>query len=257
MIPLDEEYIPPKEFGMKTGIGVPTIDPDNPRRVILKITEPLKLNHSYTLVLDKGIKSVSGNLLEETMAIAFTTEYGPLYAGPLEVRSVVKKLYTSFELSEIYVALRNAGQKAHQLQGLIVDVNNSRYKALEERDNAYFPTQKYVAYEAARALLSSLLMRILNSDASTGGPTSTASTSGMVTLGDLTVQESASSGSGTGGGSGNSDPLTMVEDALSDLSGELKFWQDAMLGRNRRGYAAPVSANFRTAAGSPESRAFE
>jgi hypothetical protein len=249
MIPLDETYIPPKEMRMKTGIATPSIDPSNPRKVILKITESLKLNHNYVIVLDKDIKSTSGASLGQTQMATFSTEYAPLYATPLEVFGVIKKLFSQFELSDVYQALRNAGQKAHQLLGQIPDPNVVQFRMLTERDAAYFPATKFVVYEAARVLLTSLIMRIANDQG-----VDTNGISGSVTLGDLTVSEGTSSG---GGSAKPADPTTIVKNALTQLNDEHKFWQDAMLGRNRRGYTTPVSTGFRTSAGSPTTRGFE
>jgi len=252
MIHLEDNFIPPKEFGM-SGVSV-SLDPDNPKKVIIRFSQELEPNHNYLVVVNENLRSESGKRFSESQVLRFSTEYSPLYASPLEVHSILRGLYSQFTLSEIYVALRNAGQKAHQLQGLEVDPSIPGFEFLAEDDSTYFPTTKFVVYEAARALLTSLLMKVLSDNGLGTDSSSNDLTADSVTLGDFSISGSGGGGNATDDSTNPTYLIKAINSTLDGIKDELKFWQDAMMGRNRRGYASPVSVSFRTDAGSPESR---
>lgn len=243
-----QAYIPPSDF--QTGVDIQVVG----NKLIIKPKEDIKFNMNYLLVLDQSIKSVTGAALAETKVITYSSEYRPLYATPSELRPILRGLFSYFAMKDIYVALRDAGQKAHQLQGLVPDANNSRYRPVQERADEYFATTKYVVYEAAKTLLSSLLVNFLNQQG-IGSPTDSLVSSGEVELGDFRVKEASSSSTGTSEVKGES-PIVIIRASLDDVTAQLKFWQDAMLGRNKRGYSTPKSASTRANAGSPEDRSF-
>jgi hypothetical protein len=248
-------YIMPPDFQSPSTIEVV----DN--RIIVTLTETPKYNFTYRVVLNKEIRSMSGNRLGTTKTVTFTSEYGPMFATPLEVSSVLRGMYKYFTPHDIFGAIRDAGQKLHQMKGLVPDMNNSRYRAMRETDTAYFPSQKYVLYEASRALITTLMVRILNGadDEDIAGTGMISESGGSVTLGDFSVSDSSSSESGLGSGSNvkkEETPLEKLNALVREIEKELKFWQDAMMGHNRRGYAKPISGSYRTAAGSPEGRDF-
>ena len=245
-------YIMPPDFQIPSTIQVV----DN--RIIITLKENAKYNHTYRVVLDKEIRSVNGNRLGTTKTITFTSAYKPLFATPLEVQSVLRSISKYFTPHDIYAAIRDAGQKAMQMLGNIPDPNNSRYRDMQERDTAYFPTTKYVPHEAARILMTGLMVRILNgvSDDEEGTGMMT-ETGGSITLGDFSISDKSSSSSGIGGGGDKEEtPLQKLQAMILENDKEIKFWQDAMMGRNRRGYAKPLSSSFRSGAGSPEGRDF-
>jgi len=244
-------YIMPPDFQIPSNIQVV----DN--RIIITINENIKFNHTYRVVLDKEIRSTSGARLGETKTITFTSAYKPLLATPLEVQSVLRSLYKYFTPHDIYSAIRDAGQKAMQLLGQIPDPNNSRYRDMRERDEAYFATTKYVLHEAARILMTGLMVRILNGTASDEeGLGLMTETGGSITLGDFSISNKSSSSSGMGNGENEETPLQKLQAMIVENDRDLKFWQDAMMGRNRRGYARPLSGSYRSGAGSPEGRDF-
>jgi hypothetical protein len=263
---LYDDYIPPSMFQIPADIYVITMDGSEMKlddakasgkafkKLVIKPRDAVLLNTNYTVVLD-GIKGVSGSQLEKPMMFQVSSEFGPMYATPIELRPILRGLFTYFTLYDMYVALRDAGQKAHQMLGLVPDVNSSRYRPMQDNATYYFPTTKYVVYEAAKTLLSSLLVNMLNQQ-KVGSPTESMSSGDTVTLGDFSVSSRSNSSSGSSTSSGDS-PLKLVEETLTSVAEQLKFWQDAMLGRNKRGYASPVSVSARTAAGSPADRSID
>lgn len=249
-----KDYIPPSIFGMEIdlfvqlddGTEIPLADAQASltpvKRLVIKSSKATLKNHNYTVVVD-GVKGISGSQLGEVSVSMITSEFAPLYAKPIELRPILRGLMSYFSIYELYAALRDAGQKAHQMQRLQVDANNSRFKLLDDRSTVYVPTQKFVVYEAAKTLLSSLLVNMLSQE-KVGNPTETMNSGDSVSLGDLSISTKSNSSSGTNSSSGDS-PLDMVSQTLDAVSKELKFWMDAMMGRNNRGYASPVSASMR------------
>lgn len=226
--------------------------------VTIKPKEALKYNHTYSLVLTKGLRNaLKDKTFEKTRHIAFTSSYSPLYATPLEVRAIIRNFFPYFAIDEIYAALRDAGEKAHVYKDLVPDANNSRFKLALERDDYYFALTKYQAYEASRVLLTKLLLIFLQGEDTPfgGGSNNDEGMSGF-TLGDFVV-------SASGGGDSASDKATLLasnkallKDLIERIEQDLKFWQDSMMGHNKRSYAKPKSSSFRSDGGSPESRDF-
>jgi len=261
-----KDYIPPSMFGMEAdlfvllddGTEMPIEEAQEKgqpvRKLIVKPKEQIMLNHNYTVVVD-GVESTAGSTMEATSVSTLSSEFSPLYAKPVELRPLLRQLITYFSVYELYVALRDAGQKAHQLQNYVIDANNSRFKLLVERDTSYYPTQKFVVYEAAKSLLSSLLVSVMEQQ-NIGNPTEAISVNGgdEVQLGDLHITPGGSS-STTGGSSSATAPAKLISSALDALSGQHKFWLDSMMGQNKRGFATPVSASMRVNNGTtPEDR---
>ncbi len=225
-------------------------------KLIVTLDSPSLYNHTYRVVVGRGIKSVSGHSLSSKSTLTFTSEYKPLLSDPLEVVSILKGISKYFKQHDIYSAIRDAGQKALQLKGQIADANHSRYRELRANDATLFPTQKFVAYEAARMLMTSLMIQILNgSDDDEGSVGLISELSGSVKLGDFSISNGSSDGSGSGG-SKEESPLQKLQTLIETTEKEIKFWMDAMMGHNRRGYAKPVSGSFRSDAGLPEGRDF-
>lgn len=250
-------YIMPPEFA--TALSKPPEVVNN--QIIFTLSSDMKYNHTYRVVLDKEIRSISGKRLGQIKTITFTSEYKPLFATPLEVQGVLRSLYKYFTPHDVYSAIRDAGEKAMTLLGNVADANNSRYRDMRETATELFPTQKYVQYEAAKTLMTNLMIRILNGADSEEAEIGTGmmnETKGSVTLGDFSVTDNSSSTSGIGGDSGTEEetPLKKLQTLIAANDKELKFWMDSMLGRNRRGYASPVSGSFRTAGGTVTGRDF-
>lgn len=246
-----EEYIMPPDFQSPSTVEVV----DN--KIIITPTDDALYNYTYRIVLGKDITSITGERLGEMKTITFTSEYKPLFSTPSEVRSVLRSMYRYFTPHEIYSSIRDASQKAMQLLGNTVDPNNSRYRELRDTDTAFFPSQKYAMYEASLMLMTGLMVRILDGGEDDIGTGMMSETGGSITLGDFTVSDSSSSQSSGSNSSEEESPLEKLQALIKQTERELKFWQDAMMGHNRRGYAKPVSSSFRTAAGSPEGRDFE
>ncbi|MCY9186587.1 Ig-like domain-containing protein [Bacillus halotolerans] len=250
------DYIPPSDFQSDATVNVV----DN--RIEITLSENAKYNYSYSVILDKGIRSVSGKSLDATKILSFTSEYKPLYATPLEIRSVLRSIYKYFSTHDIYKAIRDAGQKARQLRGeSTVDANNSRYREIRTTDTTLFATQRYTVHEASRLLLTKLIVRILNStdpeeiDAGSG---IIDKAGGSFKLGDFSISNGTSASSSLTSVTDNEESaLEKLQSLLEENEKELKFWRDAMLGHNRRGYASPASASFKSDGGSPEGRDFE
>lgn len=222
-------------------------------------------NYDYKVILD-GIKSKQGQSLAKQVISTYQSEYGPMFATPNDVHSVLKGLYRFYEIKEIYVALRDAGQKALVMLRQQADVNNSRYRAYSERNDNYFSLTKYVVYEAAYNLLLDLYNKFLAANGVPGyleevgeeDPLAKILGSGF-TLGDFAV-------SGIGKNAGNSEDgeivdivdtfLKKLRNVLDGIRKELKFWQDSMMSRNARGYTNPSTSTFKSGVTSPESREF-
>ncbi len=241
---------PDSDYQMPSSIEV------KKNKIIITLDNPLLYNHTYQVVIGSGVKSTSGHSLSSKETITFTSEYKPLFSTPLEVKSILKGTSKYFKPHDIYGAIRDAGQKALQLKGEIADANHSRYREMRSNDTTLFPTQKFVAYEAARLLMTSLMIQILNGpedDEESNGLTS--SLSGAIKLGDFSVSNGSSDENGTGG-SKEETALQKLQALIEATEKDLKFWMDAMMGHNRRGYAKPVSGSFRSNAGTPEGRDF-
>lgn len=248
-------YLMPPDFQSNSTVEVV----DN--RLIITLSDDILYNHTYRVVLDKGIRSVTGKRLGDTKTATFTSEYKPLFATPLEVQFTLRSIYKYFSPHDIYGAIRDAGQKALQLKGSVADANNSRYRDMRTTDTTLFPTQKYVLYEASRLLMANLMIRILNgadNDEIEAGSGMINESGGSITLGDFSVSDKSASSTGIGGTYVDKEesPLKKLQALMAENEKELKFWMDSMLGRNRRGYAKPISGSFRTDAGSPEGRDF-
>jgi hypothetical protein len=252
-----EGYIMTHEFQSPSSIEIV----DN--QIIITLEEQPLYNYTYQIVLDKDIRSTSGNRLGTTKTVTFTSEYKPLFATSMEVRSVLRSMFKYFTPHEIYTAIRDAGQKAMQLLGNNPDPNNARYRDIRSNDTSLFPTQKYVLYESSRSLMTGLMVRILSGSSEEEveqGLGMTSETGGTMTLGDFSVSDKSSSSTGVGGVTGDSEsdesPLQKLQVLIRETEKELKFWQDSMMGHNRRGYAKPISGSYRSEAGSPEGRDF-
>lgn len=226
-------------------------------------------NHDYKVVLD-GLRSESGSVLQKQVISTYQSEYGPLYATPNDVHSVLKGLYKFYSIKEIYIALRDAGQKAMQMLRQQADMNNTRYRAYSDRNENYFALTKFVVYEAASILLLDLYNKFLaangipgylEEDAENEDPLTKLLGSGF-TLGDFEVSGIGKNNNGTG--DATSGDITDIADSfikklryvLEGVRKELKFWQDAMMSRNARGYTSSSTTAFKSSVVSPESREF-
>lgn len=249
-----EEYIFPPEFAVSLARNPEVVN----NKIIFTLGANMQYSQSYKVILTEGIRSVSGNTLSETKMIAFTSEYKPLFATPTEIQSALKGMFKYFTYHDIYVAIRDAGEKAMTLLGNVADANNSRYRDMRTTDTKLFPTQKYVLHEAARDLLTKLMIRILNgaTDDTEEGLGASSKTGGSITLGDFSVSDSSSSSSTTGASTDEETQMVKLKAIIEANERDLKFWMDSMMGRNARGYASPVASSFRTAAGTPEGRDF-
>jgi hypothetical protein len=251
-------YIMPPEFAIALAKKPEVVN----NQIIFTLQDNLKYNTTYRVVLDKEIRSLTGKRLGAIKTITFTSEYKPLFATPTEVQGVLRSTYKYFTTHDIYSAIRDAGEKAMTLLGNVADANNSRYREMRATDTQLFPTQKYVLYEASRILMTNLMVRILNgADAEEveAGTGMINETKGSITLGDFSITDNSSSSSGLGGtdtATKEETPLKKLQTLLAANEKELKFWMDSMLGRNRRGYASPISSSFKTAGGSPVGRDF-
>lgn len=248
-------YVMPHDF------QIPSVIQIADRRIIITLAEPMKYNHTYRVVLDKRIRAkASVKYLDKVYIPTFTSEYKPLLATPLEVQMLVRSIYKYFTPHDVHTAIRDAGQKAFQLLGRVVDANNSRYREYTDRETSYFPATKYVTYEAARMLMTGLMVRILNgaSDDEVGAGMMN-EIGGSITLGDFSISDKSSSSSGIGGTSSDvkeESPLRKLQVLIEQTEKDMKFWLDAMMGQNRRGYGKPLSGSYRSGAGSPEGRDF-
>lgn len=222
-------------------------------------------NYDYRVILD-GIKSVEGKVLTKQVVSTYQSEYGPLFSTPNDVHSVLKGLYKFYEIKEVYVALRDAGQKALTMLRQIADINNSRYRPYSDRNQNYFSLTKYVLYEASYNLLLDLYNKFLAANGVPGyleeveeeDPLAKILGSGF-TLGDFTI-----SGIGSGAGDNEDGEIVDIVDSfikklkyvLDGIRKELKFWQDSMMSRNARGYTSPAVPVYKGSVTSPESREF-
>ncbi|WP_067924168.1 Ig-like domain-containing protein [Alicyclobacillus shizuokensis] len=230
----DVNQLPSSAYALPASIRV------EGNKLILTPQAGFQFNTNYTVVLMPGIKSTSGKVLLEPQTINFSSEFAPLYTSPTAVRQILRTFADNFSLQEIYVAIRDAGYKAQNLTGRFSDPNDPRFRPILSMYVEYFPATRFCAYEAARTLLSSLLLKMLEDPMLVDIGTNV-----QVSLGDFRVAESS-----------NTDAFQAVEEMLSQIDRELVYWRDALMGRTKRGYAKPQSAQFRTASGSPTSRDF-
>jgi hypothetical protein len=230
----------------------------------ITITPITKLNYNtdYVIVLGSSIQSENGDSLEQTKTIQFSSEFCPLYAEPNELKNPLGVFFNLFKQKALYIELRNASQKAHQLIGRTPDPNNTSFQLLTELDTQYFPTTKFVIYEAAIHLLNQLLFILISkqenisSDPDTGEIIDTSDLA-KFTLGDLSVEsQSTSDGNGNSNSSSQINYVNLINTMLADANRNLLFWQDALLNRNARGYSSPLSAVTRSGTTAPTSRDF-
>lgn len=241
------DFVLPHEFQTESEIEV------YENEIHITIPEGFQPNQLYTVIVNKNIESISGIKLDEPVAISFSTEYMPLYATPLEIKSLMKDTFFYFEIKDVYEAIRDASQKAHQMLRMAIDPNSQDFELIEQDSEQYYPATKYVAYQAAIQLLNKLIVKIiydkensssslLNADVLTGG----------FTLGDFSVTQK--DGDTKNVKAEELPEISVVKELIESNEKELKFWQDAMMGRNARGYASPLSAISRGAVINPESR---
>ncbi len=254
-------YIPSSMFGMSITYSVLTEDGAQMtleeailakvkvKQVIIQTDEKVLYNRDYSVIID-GVKSMSGNIQEGPEILTYSSIYRPLYAEPPELRPILRGLMKYFSIREMYIALRNASQKAHQLQGMIIDPNNSRFKLIVERDTTYYPTQKYVVLEAALRLMNGLFMSITDQQSiEPEGSSSSSSGGDTVKLGDFEITPAKVTDTSTGSTEEMKGLLSLIGETLNTINTEHKFWQDAMMNRNKRGYTSPVTAKTRSTNG--------
>lgn len=258
-IPLDS-YLPSSDYGVEGTFYVVTDDGTKMRladaieagvrakKLTFMPTEGFAYNRTYTVVLQDKIVSVSGKQLDEEKRITFTSQYGPLFGEQVsEVHNILKGLFVHFSIHEIYVALRDAGQKAYILLKMTPDINSARFRELLDTRTEYFGVTRYVPYEAARILLGALYIR-MSEKLNLGDPNSPFVSESQTELGDLNIREK------TGDNYIGNSILTTINTMLAEVERQLKYWQDHVMERDRRSYASPITASFRTGNGSPAER---
>lgn len=177
-------YVPSSDFQIPSTFKV------DGNKLTITLSESVKYNRTFRVILDNSISSIDGNQIGVKKMITFTSEYKPLYASLLEVQELLGSLHKYFSNHEIYVAIRNAGQKARQMKGENPDANNNRYREMNANNAVIFQTYRYVAHEAARTLLARLMILILNGfDENDAGDDETGGLSSIlakgITLGDF------------------------------------------------------------------------
>ncbi|RHW31989.1 Ig-like domain-containing protein [Oceanobacillus profundus] len=229
------------------------------KKLIIRLEEPLNMNHTYQVIItDELVSEQSQSPIDGTYGIHFTSEYSPIYATPLEVKSILKNVFFYFEIEEVYQALRNAAQKAHQLLRMAADPNETEFELIETDESTYFPAGKFTAYQASIQLLNQLVIKMVyaNSQDYLDNDDVSIIQEGVdsFTLGDLTVsKKSSTSDSST---SVEEEPLevSVIQRLIRSYQEELKFWTDALMGRNARGYANAITATSKGSVTVPGSR---
>jgi len=255
-----ESFTPSAVYGMPGTIYVETADGTRmtledaklsdvkARKLVFRPRDGFQYNHTYTVVVDTSVKSESGLSPKEKIKKIFTSQYGPLFGNQLlEVQNIMKSLCDYFTIHEVYVALRDAGQKAYVLLNMHPDVNSPRFRPLLDSRTEYFGVTRYVPYEAARFLLGTLYIRLAEK-MKLGDPEFSISSELMTSLGDLSVSEKADPkliGAGV---------LDAIKAMMNEVELQTKYWTDHLMNRDRRGYAAPISAGFRRNTVTPDDR---
>lgn len=226
-------------------------------KVHLQLNEGVKRNSTYQVIITDELKSISGSSLGELTQIEFTSAYAPLYATPLEVRSVLKDIFFYFQVKDIYEAIRDAGQKVHQLLRLPANADEAGFALLQSNEDTYFPAKKVSIYQASNQLINQLIIKMLYPNDASGednsGVVIDTSTDSFV-LGDFQVTKKGSAEESFGSSSGEPVQITALQRLIEANEKELKFWTDALLGRNARGYSSPISATSRGSVTVPGSR---
>ncbi len=247
----DEEYGDKPKYIISSDFQESAEIEVNEEEVIIHLDETEKSNCSYSLVITDAVKAIDGSRIKENTVVSYTTSYTPLYAEPLEVKSLLKDVFFYFSIESIYDALRSGGQRAHQLLRMPADANHPDFELIEEDDDILFPASKFSSHYAALKLLNQLVIKIVYAEDENESIIGKDETLGGFALGDFSV----SGGSSAEKVKAEDLPeITVVKELIAFMESELKFWQDALMGRNARGYAAPVSASNRGDAAVPESR---
>jgi len=213
-----------------------------PTMLQCQLTNPLKYNMTYTVVIPKGIQLASGIATTETIAHSFSTVYKPLYASPLMIQQELGELFTYIQESSIYPEIRNASKKAHIWLGTISDPNATGFEEMTEDSTNYYAVTQYVTYESSLRLCQQLLGVLMRNEGALPGYL----LSQGFTLGDLTVN-----------GSGNSNKQMIVDlfhDRLKLLQPDVQYWKDQLLNRTKRGYASPATGSTRKNTAGPIDR---
>lgn len=245
-------YIMPPEFQVESELEV------KGNTVEITLSSDFKPNHSYHLIVTEDVKTLGGEVkLDSNYEMHFTSEYSPLYATPLEVRSILKDVFHYYNLKDIYEAIRDAGQKAHQMLRLPANASQAGFQLIQENDDSYFPAMKYSSYQAANQLLNQLIIKLLYTSKSEDGSTSIIDREGSddsFVLGDFQVSKKSDQQGGQSTQNGEPPETAVLKRLVAANEIELKFWQDALMGRNARGYASPISATSRGGVTAPGSR---
>ncbi|WP_038246672.1 Ig-like domain-containing domain [Virgibacillus salexigens] len=246
------KYVLPFDFQISTTLKV------EENKVHITLDEGLKPNHTYIIYVTNQIQSVNtGEKLGGNYALNFSSSYSPLYASPLEVKSILKDIFFYFKMEDIYIALRNAGQKVHQLLRMTASANLTGFQLLTERDNTFFPASKYSVYQAANQLLNQLIIKMIYTREEDDDSTTITSVEGSndsFVLGDFEVTKKSTESTGSSSGSDEPPEVIVLQRLIKENEQELKFWKDALMGRNARGYSNPISATSRGGVQAPESR---
>ena len=259
------DYLQNMINGFESGTYVPSIYEQESAEVIaaaheiqILLTDAMKYNHTYKVIID-GVKSVNGKELKKEIVLEFDSEYKPLYSNPSEVENIIVHFFKLFTTKEVFLAIRDASQKAMVYLQQVADPNNSRYKDYNERNTPYFAMTKYVAFQASYTLMQDLIAKfsadtlpVLFDPDSIDKDVLGSS----FTLGDFNV-------SGTDGSNEkdilmikSSEAFRKINALIKQIKEEMIYWRDDMMTRGRRGYTTVMTGSYRTDAGSPESREF-
>ncbi len=251
--------------GFESGMYIPSTYEQESTEVIaaaheiqILLTDAVKYNHTYKVIID-GVKSVTGEVIKKDIVLEFDSEYKPLYSNPSEVENIIVHFFKLFTTKEVFLAIRDASQKAMVYLQQVADPNNSRYKAYNERNTPYFAMTKYVAYQASYTLMQDLIAKFSAETLPTLFDPTSADVNFLgssFTLGDFTVSDAD-------GGSEkdilmikSSEAFRKINALIKQIKDDLIYWRDDMMTRGRRGYTSVATGSYRTDAGSPESREF-
>lgn len=243
------KYVLPPEFQVDAEIEV------EGNKVHLQLSEELEPNHKYTVIITDDVRSLeSQSKLDGTYNTYFTSAYEPLYASPLEVKSILKDIFFYFSLADIYEAIRDAGQKAHQLLRIPASAQESGFAPIAANDSNLFPAQKFSVYQASIQLLNQLIIKIIYANEATTDDeivSAVDNSTDSFSLGDFQVSKN-----GNIGDDKSKEPVevAVLERLIEANQSELQFWTDALMGRNARRYANPMAATNRGGVTAPESR---
>lgn len=164
--------------------------------------KPLQDNKRYVLVVTGDVRSAGGAAPEDWVVLTFTSRYTPLYCTAREVWQEVGPVAESLSYDDVYA----------EIQNLSLQVDNFYQPPGFDPANPSYAVRQFVRFQAAYNLVDRVHMDLARQAGQSR------------TVDAIQVQYTK---------------VATLEELAGRLYREAQRWQQAMLGYNDRGHAAP------------------